>query len=383
MEKSRVVLVRCEKYDPDLVYPAIKRGMDLLGGFAKFIHSGEKIVLKPNVLIGGNPDREATVHPVVFQAVAKLMLETGAKVSYGDSSAFAGTEFNMKRAELKKVGDELGMPVADFDHGTEVSHPHALLTKRLILANGVLEADGLVSLAKFKTHDLVRFTGAVKNQFGCVTGGHKREFHLKMPDPFNFATMLVDINTFIKPRLFIMDGIVGMEGNGPYNGTPRAMHVLLFSTDPVALDAVACRMIEMDPEFVPTSKPGEKAGLGTYHSENIEVVGDNLESFIVHDFKAKRRPPVSTGGGRIIRFFKNQLTPRPVIDKSKCIGCGTCIKMCPVGAKVLDWETGDAKKKLPHHRYALCIRCYCCQETCPEGAIATQTPFLGRLIFGK
>jgi uncharacterized protein (DUF362 family) len=226
-----------------------------------------------------------TTHPAVFKAVARLLQEARAKVSYGDSPAFGGCEPNMKKAGLKLVGDELGLTVADFDHGSEVSHETALLNRKFVIANGILDADGVVSLPKLKTHGLVRFTGAVKNQFGCVPGMLKGQFHVKMADPYDFATMLVDLNTFIRPRLYVMDGIMAMEGDGPRNGKPRKMNVLLFSSDPIAIDAIACKMIELNPEFVPTSKPGEKSGLGTYHYENIEVLGDSIESFVVRDFQ--------------------------------------------------------------------------------------------------
>jgi len=381
MEKSRVALVRCEDYNPELVFDAVRKGIDLLGGMAHFVKPEEKIVLKPNVLIGSNPARSVTTHPIVFKAVGRLLQETGAKVYYGDSSAFGSCEFNMKRANLKQAGDEMGFVLADFDHGQEVDHKTALLNKKFTIARGVLDADGLISLPKLKTHGLTRFTGAVKNQFGCLPGAHKREFHFKMPDPFDFATMLVDINTFVRPRLYVMDGIVAMEGNGPFNGKSRRMNVLLFSTDPIAMDSVACKLIGLNPEFVPTSKPGEKAGW-TYHYENIEVVGDALESFIAKDFKVVRMPPVHATTGRIRAFIKNQLTPRPVINKSKCVDCGTCIKVCPVGAKALDRVKGN-KKVLPKHNYTHCIRCYCCQETCPEGAITIKSPLLGRLIFRR
>jgi uncharacterized protein (DUF362 family)/NAD-dependent dihydropyrimidine dehydrogenase PreA subunit len=383
MSTSKVVLVRCGDYNEGLVFDAVKRGIDLLGGISLFAKTGEKIVMKPNVLIGSNPERSVSTHPIVFKAVGKLLLEAGVKVSYGDSSAFAGQGFNMSRAGLKQTAEELGLALADFEHGREVSHPAALVARKITLANGVLDADGLISLSKLKTHGLTRFTGAIKNQFGCVPGMLKREFHLKMPDPFVFATMLVDINTFIRPRLYIMDGIMAMEGNGPYGGKSRRMSVLLFSIDPVALDAVACKMIGLNPEFVPTSKPGEQAGLGTYHYENIEVLGDSLDSFVVRDFKVTRRPPVTASGSRLSAFFKNQLTPRPVIDKSKCTGCGTCIKSCPVGAKALDWGLEENGKKKPAHKYTRCIRCYCCQETCPEGAITIKNPLLGRLLFRR
>jgi uncharacterized protein (DUF362 family)/ferredoxin len=379
MDKSKVALVKCNTYDEGLVYSAVKKGIGLLAEIWSFTKPGEKIVLKPNVLIGSSPDKCVCTHPAVLKAVGRLLQEAGAIVSYGDSSALGSSEFNLKRAKLKQAGDESGFVLADFNHGRDVTHTTALLNKRFVIANGVLNADGLISLPKLKTHELTRITGAIKNQFGCIPGLHKREFHLKMPDPYDFATMLVDINTFIRPRLYVMDAVIAMEGNGPYSGNPRQINLLLFSTDPVALDSIACRIIGLNPEYVPTSRPGERAGLGTYHYENIDLVGEDPASFMVKDFKVVRKPPVPATGGRISRFFKNQLTPRPVVDTKKCTGCGTCTAVCPAGAAAI---TLDRHKmgKIPKHNYNRCIRCYCCQETCPEGAIAIETPFLGKLF---
>ncbi|MCX6012284.1 MAG: DUF362 domain-containing protein [Chloroflexi bacterium] len=379
MNKTRVAVIRCDTYDDDKVLKAIKRGIDLLGGISVFIKPGEKIVMKPNILIGTNPDKSVTTHPVVFRAVGKLIKDGGASVYYGDSPSFGKSEPNLKRSGLKQVGDELGFILADFDSGRPVSHKDALLVKKFVICNGILDSSGMISLPKFKTHGLVRFTGAVKNQFGCIPGLLKSQYHVKLPDPYDFATMLVDLNTIIKPRLYIMDGIMAMEGNGPRSGKPEQLSVLLLSCDPVALDATACRIINLDPEIVPTSKPGEKAGLGTYHIENIELVGETIESFLTPGFKVNRTPPVSSSGGRFSTFIKNRLTQKPVINKTKCTFCGTCVKMCPVEPKAVDWHKGN-KTRPPEHNYHRCIRCYCCQETCPEGAILIHTPLLGRLF---
>ncbi len=380
MTKSKVAVIKCQTYDEAEVYEAIKKGVDLLGGVTAFVKSGEKIVLKPNVLLGSDPAKCITTHPSVLKGVGRLLQTCGAIIYYGDSSGMGSCEANLRRAGLKQAGDEAGFLIADFDHGREVSHPGALLAKKITLANGVLDADGLISLPKLKTHGLNRFTGAVKNQFGCVPGLLKGQFHVKLPDPHAFSSMLVDLNTFIKPRLFMMDAVIGMEGNGPRNGKPRQIGVLLLSTDPVALDAVACKLIDLNPEWVPTSKPGEKCGLGTYNFENIEISGEQIEPLIIKDFQVVRKavPPATSGAFRT--FLKNQATPRPVVDPAKCTACGTCIKMCPVGPTALDWiqlETG----KIPKHRYSQCIRCYCCQELCPEGAITVRTPWLGKLLF--
>ena len=379
MKKTKVAVIRCEKYDDTQVLNSIKRGVDLLGGIALFVKSGEKIVLKPNILFGSNPEKCVTTHPEVFRAVGNLLKEAGVNVLYGDSPGFGKSEPNLRKSGLKQVGDELGFILADFDSGRAVSHKDALLVKKFVIANGVLDTDGLISLPKLKTHGLVRFTGAVKNQFGCVPGFFKGQYHVKLPDPYDFATMLVDLNTLIKPRLYIMDGIMAMEGNGPRSGKPKLLSVLLLSADPIALDATACRIIDLQPEVVPTAKPGEKAGLGTYHSENIEIVGDPLESFTDKSFSINRSPPVSRTSGRVRTFIKNKITQRPLIDKAKCTRCGTCVKMCPVEPKAVDWYKGD-KTRPPKHNYDRCIRCYCCQETCPEGAITITTPWLGRLL---
>ncbi|MFC2071025.1 DUF362 domain-containing protein, partial [Chloroflexota bacterium] len=285
MNKIKVALIRCTTYDDDKVLKAVRTGLDLLGGISAFTKPGERIVVKPNVLIGTDFNKGATTHPVVFKAVGKLLMDAGASVYYGDSSAVGKSKPNLRRSGLKHVGDELGFNLADFDSGRPVSHKDALLVKKFIIANGVLDSDGLVSLPRLKTHGLVRFTGAAKNQFGCIPGLLKSQYHVKLPNPYDFATMLVDLNTLIKPRLYVMDGIRAMEGNGPRSGKLKQLNVLLLSSDPVALDATACRIIDLDPEFVPTSIPGEKAGLGTYHAENIELVGESIESFLDKSFE--------------------------------------------------------------------------------------------------
>ena len=379
MPKSIVALVRCTDYDETRVYEAVKKGISLLGGAGQFAKPGEKLVLKPNVLIGAKPEKCVTTHPAVFRAVGLVLKEGGAVISYGDSPSFGGFDINAGRAGLKQMGDRLGFSEADFAHGREVSHHSALLNKRFVFANAVLDADGIISLPKLKTHGLTRLTGAVKNQFGCIPGLAKGQFHAKMADPYEFATMLVDVNTYLKPRLYVMDAIMAMEGNGPRNGKPRQMNALMFSKDPIALDAIACKVVLLNPEYVPTSAPGEKAGLGTYHYENIEILGDRVESFVCPDFDVVREPPVSVSEGNLRKFIRNRTTPKPVIDLTKCDSCGTCIKMCPVGPTALDWAYIEAGKA-PRHNYANCIRCYCCQELCPQGAITIKRPVLSRLI---
>lgn len=378
--KSIVALVPCDTYDSVVVEKAMRKGIDLIGGIEQFVTAGEKILLKPNVLVGSAPEKCVCTHPSGLRAAAVVFREAGAVLSCGDSSAVGGCALNMRLAGLKTVTDELGIPLANFSAGQVIHHPAALLYHQFTIAEGVLAANGLVSLCKLKTHQLTRMTGAVKNQFGCIPGMRKAQQHSRLPNAYDFATMLVDINTLLKPRLYIMDAIMAMEGNGPRGGDPRKLGILLISNDPIALDATACRLIDLNPEFVPTMKPGEKAGLGTYHMENIEILGVDIEQYICRDFKAVRKPPDRLKGGWKGKFIKQYTSPRPVIETGKCTRCGTCVRHCPVGPKAIDWPDGD-KSHSPVYDYQRCIRCFCCQELCPEGAITVETPLLGRLFF--
>lgn len=379
MPPSKVALIHCTTYDESTVALAVERGLGLIGGMPSFIQPGEKIVLKPNVLVGESPEKIIGPHPAVFKAVARQAQGVTPNLTYGDSPAFGKASGHMLRSGMHAVAQELGLPLGDFDNGREVQFTNSPFIKRFSLANAVLDSDGLISIAKFKTHQLTRLTGPIKNQFGCVPGVLKAEFHIKLPNALDFARMLVCLNLYIRPRLYIVDGITAMQGNGPRNGDPVPMHVLLFSNDPVAIEAVMCRLINMNPEHVPTLPPAQEWGLGTYQWENIELLGDPIEPLVRPDFNVVRAPVSPVTSSRSVSFLRNLVSPRPVIDSLRCTRCGTCVRICPAQPRAVDWHDGD-RSKAPSYQYQRCIRCFCCQELCPERAISVQTPFLGKLI---
>ena len=377
---AQVAVITCHNYDAVNVTPAVQKGLECLGGISAFVKPGEKILLKPNMLAASAPEKAVTFHPAVFKAVAELCLDYGIKLSYGDSPGIGKPWRTAARCGIMQVAEDLGIPLADFVNPVQVSFPGALLLKQLHLAAGAVQADGMISMSKMKTHALTRLTGAIKNQFGCVPGFLKGEFHVKMPDIIRFSQVLVDITRFLRPRLYIMDGIRAMSGNGPRGGDVFPMNVLLFSADPAALDAVFCKLIDINPEWVPTMKIAQESGLGTYQWQEIEIVGDDILSHIRPDFPVKRCPvKQSKSLGPLPSQLKHFLSPRPIIDRHLCKQCGDCILQCPVSPKALIWP--DLKtKKTPIYRYSLCIRCYCCQEICPAHAISVRFPLLGRLV---
>jgi uncharacterized protein (DUF362 family)/Pyruvate/2-oxoacid:ferredoxin oxidoreductase delta subunit len=375
---SQVALVRCTDYENNAVYDAIHRGLALMGGAGRFVHPGEQILIKPNLLVASSPESAVSPHPTVFRAVARCLQEAGARLTCGDSPGFGPLPFTAWRAGYAAVASEFDIPLADFTNGQTISFPQGRLIKQFVIADGVLAADGLVSLSKLKAHGLTRLTGAVKNQFGCIPGLLKSEFHTRMPDRDRFCQMLVDLNRFLRPRLYIMDGVVAMEGNGPRNGTPRPMSVLLLSADPIALDATACRLVNLDPELVLTNKWGEAWGLGSY--SHVELLGDPFADLQVPDFAINRKPMPATGRrGWVGSLAKRWVIPRPVLHPANCTCCGTCVEVCPVDPKAIDFPNHNSGAP-PGYDYDRCIRCYCCQELCPHDAIGIETPLLGRLI---
>lgn len=376
---SAVAVLRCEDYAPERVEDCLFRGVTLLGGVQQFVRPGERMLLKPNLLSGKVPDKAVTTHPAVFQAAAKQFLYGGARLAYGDSPGFGRISTVVRRSGLHEVAESMGIELVDFQHGRIVSFPEGALCKQFTIAEGALDADGIISLSKMKTHALTRITGAVKNQFGCIPGMLKGEFHGRLSKIETFAKMLVDLTRLLSPRLYIMDGIVSMEGNGPGNGTPRKTGVLLLSTDPVALDAAFCRLVNLDPELVPTIVAGAEAGLGDYRS--IRFLGDPIETCLCPDFKVKREKEITEDSVNrfLVPLMRRHIIPRPVIREERCTHCGTCVAMCPVSPKAVDFLRPD-RSRPPKHNYGLCIRCYCCQEVCPDNAIEVETPWLGRLI---
>lgn len=378
---SEVAIVYCGSYEYSEVKMAVERGFDLLGGPGVFASPNEKILLKPNWLSADPPEKCVTTHPSVFKAVSEVLQIAGAKLSYGDSPAFQSPEAAGKRTGISAIAEELKIPLADFKSGKEVHYSEGHQNKKFTVANGVLENDGVISLPKMKTHGFQRVTGAVKNQFGCIPGTLKGEFHVKVPDAYNFAKMLVDLNSYINPRLYVMDGIYAMEGNGPRGGTPKKMNVLLFSKDPIALDATMCRLMNLDPDLILTNKAGMEMGAGTFLEKDIKILGDSMENFTAMDFDVNRKPeiPYKNSGG--IKFIKNAITPRPYIVGEDCVKCGVCVSLCPVDPKAVDWHDGN-KNKAPSYKYDRCIRCYCCQELCPESAVQIKQPII-RKIFSR
>jgi len=170
----------------------------------------------------------------------------------------------------------------------------------------VVEADVLISVACMKTHSQAVLTLGMKNLIGLAPGSvygfPKNLFHQKALEKRDdyFGGAIVDLCKARKIDLTIIDGRVGMEGQGPHNGTTVKLDLIIVGRDPVATDSVASFIMGFDPEKVPTLRFGQERGIGTNDLHKIEVKGEKLEN-VFHQFIC------ASGHDSFQMFSRNQI----------------------------------------------------------------------------
>jgi uncharacterized protein (DUF362 family)/Pyruvate/2-oxoacid:ferredoxin oxidoreductase delta subunit len=381
-----VSVVRCENYNRENVCAAVRKAIDLVGGVGAFVSPGQKVFLKFNLLQGSAPETCITTNPEVVYAVAKLLKDHGCEVLIGDSpgSGSLYSESNLKKAYevsgYDKIAQELGVRL-NYNVGyREVSAPESTTIKRFPIISPGLDCDALVVVSKAKTHSLTYLSGAAKNIFGVIPGLEKPTYHARLPDPGAFGRMIIDINDIVKPKLQIMDAVMGMEGDGPHAGTPRKIGTVLASGNYSAVDVATCRLMSLDPLRVPTISAAIERGYLKGDMSDISLVGDNLENLIVKDYQCPStylgQGGNSGGSHRLLRLvFKlvNEYPPRPVIHADRCTRCMKCVRSCPV-------KTIAVVDKMPRIDYKTCIKCYCCHEMCDSHAITLERTLTGKIL---
>jgi len=377
-----VVLKECKEYD-QVVEKQIREGIEELGGMSAFVKPGQRVLLKVNLLMKKTPEQAVTTHPSVIEAVVKLVQEAGGIPIIGDSPGgpYTVNALNSiyERCGMKELADRTGAILNENVEQVTVPHPLGKVMKSLTVTKVVADADVIIPISKLKTHSLMTFTGAVKVLFGVIPGLLKAEYHVKLQKPDDFAEMLVDICTWVKPTLNIMDGCLAMEGDGPSSGVPRKVGALLMSTDPYALDVVATNLIGLKPESIPTIMAARKRGFISRMNE-VELKGDDPSLWHIQDYLLPKSIMVNVDKVPkvILNFVLNRVRSRPVFNYEECIGCKDCYNNCPPKAIEMRKYKG---RLAPFVDSAKCISCFCCQELCPKEAIGIKKPFLGNLLF--
>lgn len=272
---SQVVIRRVASYQSEIASVMLES----LAPFGLPV-KGKSVLLKPN-LVGLDPQGFINTHPTVIAAARECFLRMGAaQVLVGDGPALdRDTEAILESVRLREHLGPLKNVFVDLnlDDVQRVTLPtHASRLKELYLPKTCMGVDFVVSMAKLKTHHWAGVTLSMKNMFGIVPGAcygwPKNILHWAGID-----RAILDINAAARPDFAIVDGIVGMEGNGPTQGQPKASGVLVFGNDPIAVDATCCRLMGLRPGRV---KYLAQAGtmLGHLQADKIEQVGERIEA---------------------------------------------------------------------------------------------------------
>jgi uncharacterized protein (DUF362 family)/NAD-dependent dihydropyrimidine dehydrogenase PreA subunit len=344
----------------DQVRPAVDRAFEL---FPLEIR-GKTVLIKPNVLRISAAVEGIVTHPAVLRAVVDKVETLGPrKIVVGDNPGlfdYGANEASFEKTGLMEAAKGYYQNIGD--HSLQVGfNPDFMPT--VSLSRIVREADIIISLPKFKTHGLTVMTGAIKNSYGFLPGAQKAMLHKAAGNPQRFHELIVEVFRLRVPDFFLVDAIVGMEGNGPASPDLRDIGLILASDNAVALDAVMATMMGCEPGRLRFLQKAQEAGLGDYDLNRIEVIGELKP---LPDFKL---PPLSGEAifhnETIQALIHGRTLVRPQANPDWCTGCGTCIEQCPVAALSL-------VDNLPQVDPEACITCFCCQEICPEKAITLR-----------
>jgi uncharacterized protein (DUF362 family) len=367
-----VALQALADYSPERVQDALGLLLEPLGGIGHYIKPGQKVLIKPNMLSGKPPEKAVTTHPEIVRQVILLAQTAGGEVTVGDSPGLGKPENVARKCGILDVIEATGANFAPFEESVPITL-EAGTFHHLEVAREALEADVIINLPKLKTHQMMGYTGAVKNLFGLVVGMRKVRLHLQAgTDKAFFALMLLELADRFKPALSIMDAVVGMEGNGPGSGDPTQIGALLASPDTVALDTVATAIVKLPAQRVWTQLIAEQKNRQGVALNELELHGTPLDQLMTTSFKPAKNSDVNFGLPEPVKnILKNAITAQPEIGES-CQLCGHCVTHCPPEAMTLSQQRVRID-------YGRCIRCFCCQELCPHNAITTQQGILLRL----
>ncbi len=359
-----VSLVRCASYGSPL-RPALDAVLGPLGGLSAFVHPGQTVLLKPNLLTDRTPEQAVTTHPEVVRHLIRAVRELGATPIVGDSPASAVKVATvLEKTGMRAVCDEERATLVSLEQaGSDIveSGPY-----RFTIARAVREADVVVNLPKVKTHVLTTLTAAVKNMYGVVPGYQKAHLHCKHPSPADFGGLITAIIRSVPPVLNIADGIVGMEGDGPSAGRPIALGFLAASSDAFALDRTLCAILGIPPRSVPYLR-------GLAHTPLPAVVGCLIDTIRPASFALPSTLRSRLTPAWLVKRLRPFLWFRPTIGPA-CVFCGQCVRACP--AQALTQVVGRPPELLTQR----CIGCCCCHEVCPVSAIRMTQSRLFNLI---
>lgn len=391
MEKT-VHIRKVPAYDQPAVDAAVEALFAALPCTGR-LHAGSRVLLKPNLLAKHPPEHAVTTHPTILTAVIRALKKRGVATEDIICADSMGGLYNAvtmsatyRTSGLEKACADEGVICYTDCQWAPRKVENGKVMQEFNLIQPVHDADFIIDLPKMKTHMMTGCTAATKNLFGCIPGLQKAELHTRFPDRERFGEMLIDLLETVKPDMALLDGIIGMEGDGPAGGNPREIGVLMAGEDLLNIDLAVCAMQGMEPMRVPYLEAAHNRGLCGKAFDTADLAGETEGFGPIPGYQLPNSYQGSVGStdfadqagpfAAVVRMVEKHVAPHPIINRAKCIGCGKCAEICPRDTIRVSGEQGKRKAKIDP---AKCIRCFCCHEMCPVKAIDVKRVSLFRL----
>ncbi len=328
--------------------------------------SGKKVLIKVNLLSASTPEKMITTHPVFVKALVEEVRSRGGSVIIGDSPGGLFNEDSLKKcyreSGLQQVSDDTGALLNLNTKSHKEQYLQGSFTKAFQISDYIRDCDLIIAAPKIKTHMFCGLTCASKIMFGAIPGTEKVRYHTRFPDAVAFSKMLLDLTDMCKVDLFMVDGIVGMDGNGPAGGNPRDIGLIISGKDHLGLDLHVCRLTGLDPERMPIMYAARESNLLDFN-DTINITGPGKTFKLSHPFEHSSKGGVIGNLPKPLKRLSVSLTTaKPIINRRSCVGCGVCRDNCAGSAIMI-------VKEKAYIDYSKCIRCFCCHELCPHNSV--------------
>lgn len=260
----------------------VYRTLDLLDGLKEIVIDTPRVLIKVNFISVKTYDTGVTTDPLVVDALIRkmreftdeiLVVESDASITDADKACKATgmldvcNDNKVKFLNLRREKEKVKLKIPNPETLNEITVP------KIVVDSAIINA------AKLKTHNETGVSLGMKNMFGLLPEKLKFKYHFR-----GISKVIVDINTVLKSRLTVIDGFYALEGLGPTTGTPVKMNLIIAGKDPIATDAVGCRVMGINPEEIYHIRRAYEKGLGEIEEAKIMLVGNRLEE-VMRKFK--------------------------------------------------------------------------------------------------
>lgn len=372
---SDVYVKRINDYDLNQILEFYQEVFHKIGLDQK-LQTIKTVLIKPNLLGAHHPDKAVTTHPVMLEAMIVYLKQFSLEIYVGDSpGGIVPVEKVWQTTGIEEVCHKHNVSLIQF--GKKGSINKKIHDIDFQLEKTLFDVDAVINIAKMKTHSLMLYTGCVKNLYGFIPGMYKSALHKQFPFPKDFSEVLSSLYSIVKDKIFvnILDGIVGMEGEGPSAGKAKHFQRVFISTNALALDVSASKYMgfkssELDYlNQIAQQENWSESQLNLVSEETLTPLSD----VSISEVRLRKRFIDRMPKG-IKQLFNHFFNFYPYFD-DQCKKCRICVNSCPV--KALELSDQMNKPKLLKDK---CIKCMCCHELCPYHAVSIKKTLIAKLF---